>query len=616
MALNLSPFSLVKTIGKMLGGAGSEEDEAVQRVDAFYKAMLPVHQVHERQWYLNIANLAGNQWTTWDAAARRFVLPPAPTWRVRLVVNKILAIARVQMARLAERRKTFYVAPERSGDEALVAAAKMGTKYISAIAEGEDFSALDDEIDSWLVSCGVAHMFVGYDSDEGLELEEQVKDEAGAPAINPVNGKPVMRKFHTGDLVFSVDTPFEVIPDYSTIKWEEMKAICRVKIRSVEYIKEKYGIEVAPDSLSMDYSAMIKTMEQATTLGGRMDLQQLLAHAVMLKDYYEAPSKDFSKGRHLIVAGGKKLFEGVLKTKYKGRYVIPVITYSAIRISGRLMPMAPVEPLLPLQWEYNKTRSSMIEDHNLQGRPKLVTPIDSLASAANTDQPGEHLEFDPAAGIPPFYLAPPPPSISKLKSLERLDSEMMEIGGVHDISMGRLPRRATSGFALSILDEKDNTVMAPMIASKERGHRKVFAIALGIAQDEFMETRRLKIAGPGKEFDQLAFRGADIKGQHDVRVQPDDPFPTSRSAKLEFATQLAQAGIVSPRTVRRMLNMAEFAELDDTLMDEEDQRLQAMAMVPKAPEARAAPPGGAPPAIDLEELAAAMAAQQEGQLPA
>lgn len=609
MALNLSPFSLVRSVAKMF--QGREEDEAVSRVDAFYKAMLPVHQVHERQWYLNISNLAGNQWTVWNAAARRFVLPPAPTWRVRLVVNKLLPIARIQMAKLAERRKTFYVAPEHSDQQELVGAAKTGTKYISAISEGENFSALDDDIDAWLVSCGVAHMFVGYDSDEGVELEEVIKKEDGTPELNPVNGQPVKRTFHTGDLVFSVDTPFEVIPDYSVINWDEMRAVCRIKIRSVDYIKEKYGVEVAPDNLSMDYSAMIKTMEQATTLGGTMDLQTLLSNACMLKDYYENPSKDYPKGRHIITAGGKKLFEGPLKTKYKGKWTIPVITYGAIKIAGRLMYMAPLEPLLPLQWEYNKCRSSMIEDDNRVGRPKLLSPVDSIIGSAYTDQPGEHLEYDPAAGPAPFYLQAPQPSMSKLKNLERLDSEMLEIGGVHDISMGRLPRRATSGFALSILDEKDNTVMAPMIESKQRGHRKVFSMALGIAEDEFLETRKMKIVGEKHKFEELEFRGADIKGQNDVRILPDDPFPTSRAAKLEFAISLANAKILSPRAIRRMLNMTEFVEMDDMLMDEEDQRLQAMAMIPRPPAPGEIPAAGQLPEEQptAEDIAAAVAEQ-------
>lgn len=575
MAAPLSPFSILRSL--MPGTESKPMDEAVGRVMGFVNAMLPVHKVHERQWFLNIANLSGNQWLTYDKVASRFVTPPAPTWRVRLTINKLLTVYRLQTAKLNQKHASFYVSPENSGNEQMAKNAKTASKFISAISEGENFAGLDDEIDAWLCAVGVCYGVVGYDADEGLELSDDIKDEQGQPVINPISGKPVVRTIKTGDLAISVDTPFEVIPDYSTTRWSEMSAMCRRKLRSVEYVKEKYGVEVSPESLSMEFSHAIRAMEQMGASSNQVDINPILNGAVIVYDYYEAPCKAYPKGRHLIVAGGKLLHDGVLKVKHKGKFVIPIVPYTAIPLVGRLMPIAPVEPLLPLQWEYNLTRSQIIEDLRAMGRPKIVSAAGSLIKGDPTDQPGEHIEYDPAAGAQPYYLNPPAISNGKLDHLQRLEMEMMEIGGIHDLEHGRIPRRAGSGYALSILDEKDNTVMAPMIESKKRGHAKLFSMALFIVNEEFLETRKVKMMD-GDKASVMELRGADIGGQYDVRVVPDEPFPTSRSARLEYGTALVQSGILSPRTVRRMLRINDFTQVDDVMLDEEDQRIQAAAM--------------------------------------
>ena len=59
MRINLSPFSLFREV---TGGLTGKEPESVHSVNKFYETMAPILEIYERQWYLNIANIMGNQW--------------------------------------------------------------------------------------------------------------------------------------------------------------------------------------------------------------------------------------------------------------------------------------------------------------------------------------------------------------------------------------------------------------------------------------------------------------------------------------------------------------------------------------------------------------------------
>ena len=103
-----SPFSLISSPGEQT--SPHNENPSVSDVKKFYDTMSDILETYERQWYLNIANYLGNQWLAYDKNSKRFAVPNAPSWRVRLVINKVMPIARAQMAKLHEVAPKFYVA--------------------------------------------------------------------------------------------------------------------------------------------------------------------------------------------------------------------------------------------------------------------------------------------------------------------------------------------------------------------------------------------------------------------------------------------------------------------------------------------------------------------------
>src|SRR3954467_3486468 len=72
-------------------------------------------QRQERQWYLNLAFYYGNQHVQFKqvASSGNFDLatPPAPYYRVRIVINQVRRTVRKEISRLTAQKPNAYVVP-------------------------------------------------------------------------------------------------------------------------------------------------------------------------------------------------------------------------------------------------------------------------------------------------------------------------------------------------------------------------------------------------------------------------------------------------------------------------------------------------------------------------
>ena len=72
-------------------------------VNENYSKMKSARSAVERQWYLNMAFYFGRQNVipqNVKGVGSRLIVPPAPPWRVRMVVNKIRPIVRRELSKL------------------------------------------------------------------------------------------------------------------------------------------------------------------------------------------------------------------------------------------------------------------------------------------------------------------------------------------------------------------------------------------------------------------------------------------------------------------------------------------------------------------------------------
>ena len=542
-------------------------ENAVGAVEGFIQLMNPLIEPYRKQWLLNIANYLGNQNMFIDQVGGRLITPMAPSWRVRLVINKILPIARTIIAKLTDFNPRMYVSP-RTNDEADRKGARIGSKVAESIRQSTDFTTVRRELGSWVVLCGNGYILTAYDENTGKKMVDFKKDEKGDNILGG-DGKPEKIEFKTGDILIEDVSPFEIIPDLSTFSWRDQAAMVRRKVRSLDYIARKYSKDVEAENISEDYFQQLRIMSMATNSGRSSNTRRALEKSAMVKEMWAAPSDKFPKGRHIIIANKVLLFEGDLSTSIHGKPAIPVTHIGAIQIPGRLMFMSPIENILDPQWHYNRGRSQIIENINQIGKPKVFAAEDSIPQGAYTDEPGEIIEVNMASGHMPVVVPPPPIPNYHLENLKMLLQEMEDIAGIHEISLGRLPRRATSGVALSILEEKDNTIIAPMKESMSDGYRRSFSLALNIASKKFKERRISKIAGgPNSDDEFINWLGIDLASQDDVRVVTETSFPSSRPAKMEFVINLKKNGIINSEQALMILNLTDMNQVMDVIMND------------------------------------------------
>jgi hypothetical protein len=99
--------------------------ELVTWVHDQYNTCKESRQSVERQWIQNMHMVVGKHYIEMLNAAGvsgKFFTPKAPPWRTRLVVNRVRAVVRTEIARVTSQKPNASVVPASSEDQDLFAA--------------------------------------------------------------------------------------------------------------------------------------------------------------------------------------------------------------------------------------------------------------------------------------------------------------------------------------------------------------------------------------------------------------------------------------------------------------------------------------------------------------
>ena len=162
--------------------------------------------------------------------------------------------------------------------------------------------------------------------------------------------------------------------------------VCHEKVRDIDYIKETYGVEVQEES-GIAESNLYES--KLTSISG-VSFQKK-EHSAVVHEYWELPGK-YPKGRRITTCEDKVLFYSEDIGFGDGERELPFFPFFHINVPGRIFPTCIVEQLIPIQREYNKSRSQIIENKNLVGNPIMIAPRGSLDEDP-TNEPGQFLEY-------------------------------------------------------------------------------------------------------------------------------------------------------------------------------------------------------------------------------
>ena len=547
-----------------------EADLPVEITDGekFYKESLEQQKFYHPVWFRNISAFLGHHWLDWNQSTNWFEATATPSWRVRLTVNLIMPTVRAAIAQELANIPQFHGMPSNSSQEAKDSA-RIASKIFEAKHHEDDQVNLMYRLRLWARMCGSSYLFVYKDMSAGKKWTDPVLGPDGLAAMNP-DGTPQVKEYATGDVTFDVAPSFEVFLERGAPEnFTEHTRIMRVKLMNVREIKDRYGVDVEPEKMSQEIMYQARIMSLVDTHRYRVSSEaQRLKNMALVKDYYELPTKDTPEGRHWIYANGKVLVPiEPIDSMYNGKKALPVAVNYDIYVPGRAYGMSMIEQIFPLNTQFNKMTSQVVENCNLMSRPKVLSPKGSLDDEAWTDQPGEVVEYIPGPnGQKPEPYKPAEMPSYFFEQKNEIPRLIEEVSGVHEVSKGRLPRRANSGIAIQSLQAADSGPISLSTRSWSSALTRVYSIGLYYMQKLYSEERMVRMIGKNHEVEVINFKGADLAGCDMVRVDFGPLF--SRGEKIDVAMQLAEKGLITGQKALEMMEMGSMDLIFDEKQDD------------------------------------------------
>lgn len=565
----------------------------------------------ERQWYINLAFTAGKQYVSpidVPGAGFRLTTPKAPPWRVRLVINKVRTAVRTECSKLTTSKPIPTVMPSTNEDEDFSAAA-VGEQILKSKFATASFEHTYRSWIWWGVVCGNSFLKMYWDP---KAPDHDAKTLPQPPALNGPNGPQPMpdqlidmvpglrEKLNTpqpavGKICVERVTPFHIyVPDLLSETMDEQPYVIHVMAKSPLWVQKKFGFKPAPDSRASN------TILDAATIISKGAEDHL--DSVNVKEVWIKPGghEDFPEGGVLTVIGNK-----VVQFKDKWPYPFPeypFYKYNEVPTGGFYSDSIVVD-LIPLQKEYNKKRSQMIEIQNMMGKPKLIYQQGSLNPKKISSEPGQAIPY--VAGYEkPDVLPPAEVSTSMISEIEKLQQEFDDISGQHEISRGSAGPGAlpTAATAIAYLQEQDDAKLNYQVASIENACETFGSHYLIMASHYWDDDRLIKTTGRNNTFEALHWKKGMLKGNTDVKTQTGSALPYSKAAKQALVTEMMQNGFLDPQTGLEMMNFGGMDKaIEDSLIDKRQAMRENLKMA-EIPESMlklllepAPGPGGEPP---------------------
>lgn len=304
---------------------------------------------------------------------------------------------------------------------------------------------------------------------------------------------------------------------------------------------------------------------------------------VMQVEYLERPCAKWPEGRRLVMANGRVIFpeERYPKEDADGKVVDEPpfwrLSYALDAASDKNKGL--VQSLIDPQRSYDMAMNKMQEYIQLGQNPQIMAPEGSIITPL-TDEPGLVIETDPnvvaGSNVKPEWVqaAQIPQDLYNHKDIA--SEEMERIAFDFEV-----PQGIRSAQAIQAIFERNEASWADFIADLADVHAGLMRDCLVIVQRRYSEERLKKFKGAAGWEDLAEFRGADIRGQTDVRVDPGSLEPRTR-ATIEQRIQQMNAmfpGYFPPPTVIAAMSSADLDKLSATFENAEARVYRIIALI-------------------------------------
>lgn len=514
----------------------------------------------EQSWYTYLAFYFGKQYLQWtpsfnttSGSYQRLYEPKAPPWRVRMVVNKVRAIIRSEHSKLCKENPQPYVIPA-STDDTDIAAARAAENIYEFLWRDLKMKRVMRRMAWWMCLTGVGYVKDWYDPSR--------PDSSGIPGS--------IRAEHI--------TPFHIyVPEVDTEEIEDQPHLFHVCTKSVSYVESAFGVSLQPDASNV--GLFEDKFLQALGVQGAVDSK----NRVTIREMWIKPGGMFPLGAVVTWAPDRLLSVTPVWPFSHREY--PITKFDHIP-TGRFYPESVIADLIPMQKEYNRTRSQIVESKNRMAKPQLVAVEGSVDPRKITSEPGLIVFYKPGFPKPEAMRLEPIPNYV-VQELERCQNDMNDISSQHEISKGQAPPGVTAATAISYLQEEDDSKLSNTISSIEEGVEKIGKHFLVMVQQFWELQRTIRVVGGDGMYESYVLSSTDIAGNTDLNIQSGSAMPRSRAAKQAFIMELSDKQLIPPNRTLRYLGLAEtgrlYEEMQRNVRQAQRENLKMMKGMPVMP---------------------------------
>lgn len=549
----------------MLRAVSGKGDSSLMDLKDEFRKFKDARSPFEADWYLNSAFFVGQQWLYWNHG--RLDRPRLAKHRETIVDNRILPIVTARVAKKVKTRPTFVATPF-TGSEEDVDAARITEKMMEFDWEylGLQRKLYQAELFADIVCAGFWKIY--WDRTKG-EAADFVMKPDGTP-LSQEDGTPVKaevfaagglpegfttKTIASGDACVDVVSPFHFYPDPVATSMDELERCYEEKLRSPDYIKQRYGVELQPDT---DVPA---GPVEARIFSSLMPGTSVPYKAIKVFEFWANPCSTFPNGKRAVWAQDQMLAEEDNPVD-----TMPYVMFSGVEVPNRFWPTAITTQLRGPQINLNKVESQVQENANRLGNPSLLKS--RQANVHYTGVPGEEVLYDSTVSdAVPQFLTPPEVPMYVREQVQRITESMVEISGLHEVSNATVPTGVTAASAINLLQEADDTRIGPEVQDMEQSLGQAGTKLARLRAKFNTDERILRIAGEDENWDIFAFRGVMMGKEPTVNCQAGSAMPRSKAAKqaaiLEVLQTMFQYGLVpEARDLRRVFRDYELGALD------------------------------------------------------
>ena len=495
-----------------------------------------VRRAFERDWYLNTAFLANEQYVAWvpqTDETGRLVSAFEDDEIEAEQVNVLAKIVRTERAKLLKAVPKPEALPMTASYEDLQTA-RILTAYFDDLTYRKHFDRKLRQASYWIMAGGNVYLKFFWDGD--------------GPNMNVVS-------------------PLDMFPDPYAKSFYDSRWVIETKFMDPDRAQELYAdLATKEGKKNLEHTST----ENVSGLEHRLfynfgDGDRQLSGTV-INEYWEPPNKTHPNGRWVVFTTGGIVVEGDFMYAH-GQ--LPYTHVGHIERAHSQWHASIVDYLRPLQKELNSAQARVTRNAQLsQGKWVINTQVELEQDPDNLT--GQKLEwsgppeFEPTlvtnSALPPWVQEEP----------ARLQAIMEDLAMQHEVTNAGVPGRVDSGSAIQLLQESDDSVMKDTIHSLEEAVERGFTMVARLFAQ--YGTANMIVPVYDKEgFIEVEYmlKKDDIPAEQRVRVKTTTGLPQSVAGRFDKVMQLWQYGILQdPKVALELIDLGTLRpDWDQTQLD-------------------------------------------------